>query len=87
MGYYVNIHIKRSLRNKILSFSTVRQPEILPCKIMPAGRPFQISVAVASQLRLNLSSVLKLHGLARHVLSIQDCKSSSRRKGVLAAPE
>ena len=54
-----------SLRNKTLSFSIVCQPETLPCKIMSAGRPFQISVAVASQLHLNLSSVLKLQGLTR----------------------
>ena len=48
-----------------MSFSTVRQPETSPRKIMSAGKPFQMSVAVASQLRLNLSSVLKLQRLTR----------------------
>jgi len=46
-----------------MSFNTVRQPETSLHKIMSAGKPFQMSVAVASQLRLNLSSVLKLQRL------------------------
>ena len=53
-----------------MSFNTVRQPKTSPGKMTLAGRSFQISAAVASQLRLNLSSVLKLQGLTHtHITS------------------
>ena len=52
-----------------MSFNTVRQPKTSPGKMTLAGRSFQISAAVASQLRLNLSSVLKLQGLTKRKCS------------------
>ena len=48
------------------SFNMVCHPEASPCKIKSAGSPFQISAAVASQLHINLSNVLKLQGLTKH---------------------
>ena len=44
------VHIQRCI-----SFNIVRHPQASPCKIRSAGSPFQISAAVASQLRLNRS--------------------------------
>jgi len=39
-----------------MSFSTVRQPETSPSRFMSASKPSQMSVVVANQLCLNLSS-------------------------------
>ena len=39
-----------------MSFNTVCQPETSPHKIMSAGKPFQMSVAVASQLVIGVSA-------------------------------
>ena len=44
------------------SFNIVYQPGVSPCIITTAGNSFQILVAVASHLCLNLSNVLKLQG-------------------------
>ena len=46
-------------------FSMVCNPEASPCKIKLAGSLFQISTAVTSQLRLNMSNVRKLQGLTK----------------------
>ena len=48
-------------------FNTVRQSKTSPCRIISAGRPFHILAAVASQLCLNLSSVLKLQNVSVHL--------------------
>ena len=59
-GYTSQVHIQCCA-----SFHIMHQPEASPCKITLAGSPFQISAAVASQLRLNLSIVLKIQGLTK----------------------
>ena len=50
----------------------MRHPQASPCKIRSAGSPFQISAAVASQLHLYLSNVLKLQGLTKRRCSADD---------------
>ena len=51
------------------SFNMVHHPEASPCKIKSAGSSFQISTALPSQLRFNLSNVLKLQGLTKYKCS------------------
>ena len=60
------VHIQRCT-----SFNIVHHPQASPCKIRSAGSPFQISAAVASQLHLNLFNVLKLQGLTKHKINVQ----------------
>ena len=54
-----------------MSFSTVRQPETSPHRIMSAGKIFQMSAEVASQLILSLSSVLKLQEINKALHDVQ----------------
>ena len=73
-GYFtvINlIHIQYDYTSQVhiqhcASFHIMHQPEACHSKITSAGSSFQISAAVASQLRLNLSSVLKLQGSTKH---------------------
>ena len=64
------IHIQYNSTSQVhiqycTSFNIVCQTEASPCKIASARSSFLISGAVASQLHLNLSNVLKLQGLTK----------------------
>ena len=63
-GYTSQVQIQRCA-----SFHIMHQPEASPRKITSAGCPFQISAAVASQLCLNLSSVLNITGITKRKCS------------------
>ena len=61
INMYIVKHQSYTQYYKSLNYSM--PPRVSPCKIISAGRSFQVVTAKVNQLLLNLSNVLKLQGL------------------------